>query len=193
MNEPATEGRTPELQASRTRNRSSKIRGRRRIVIITVAAIVVASGVACAAWLGTTASAIKSDLEAATSLIPSLKEEISATKTGEAAATVEQIRSHTSAAKESSNDPVWALASTIPGLGSNFSAVAEVARSADDVTDLGLEPLVKVYASLDWDSLLPSSTGTNLEPLKTASPSISSAAHAVRLSAERLNQIDATK
>ncbi|WP_311379693.1 DUF4012 domain-containing protein [Arthrobacter sp. ISL-48] len=71
--------------------------------------------------------------------------------------------------------------------------MAEVARSADDVANLGLEPLVKVYSSLDWDSLLPNSSGTNFGPLQAASPSVSSAAHAVRLSADRLNQIDVSR
>jgi hypothetical protein len=143
-----------------------------------------------AIWLAAKASAINDELNAATRLISPLKESIAGERPEEAATIVEQLRSHTSAAREAASDPLWTLASTVPGIGANFSAVAEVARSADDVAGLGLEPLVKVYSSLDWDSLLPNSSGTNLEPLKAASPSVSSAAHAVRLSAERLNQID---
>ncbi|BAS10600.1 hypothetical protein AHiyo4_40220 [Arthrobacter sp. Hiyo4] len=65
-----------------------------------------------------------------------------------------------------------------------------MARSADDVANLGLTPLVEVYSSLNWESLLPSSSGTDLEPLEAASPSISAAAQTIRLSADRLGQID---
>ncbi|WP_240720890.1 DUF4012 domain-containing protein [Pseudarthrobacter sp. NamE2] len=101
------------------------------------------------------------------------------------------MRAHTAAAKEAANDPLWTLASSLPGVGSNFAAIAEVARSADDVVSLGLEPLVSVYGTLDWEALLPSSSGTDLAALETATPRISAAAHAVRLSADRLNQIDA--
>jgi hypothetical protein len=183
-----------ENNAAPRARRPSKARqtSLRRRLVLTLASLGVIGLITAAAagWLGSRASAINSELNAATQLIPSLKEEMAGDNSRGAIATVEQLRAHTTAAKEAANDPVWTLASNLPGLGANFSAVTEVARSADDVADLGLEPLVKVYSSLDWDSLLPSSAGTNLEPLKAASPSVSSAAHAVRLSAERLNQID---
>lgn len=149
--------------------------------------------VAGAAWLGSKASEIDSELTSATQLIPSLKQEISTDNVDGAAATVDQLRIHTAAAKQAADDPLWTLASTLPGLGSNFSAVAEVARSADDVATLGLAPLVRVYSSLNWEMLLPSSSGADLKPLEAASPSISSAAHVVRLSADRLSQIDTRK
>ena len=100
------------------------------------------------------------------------------------------MRAHTAAAREATGDPLWTLASAMPGVGANFTAVAEVARTADDVSTLGAAPLVNVFGSLNWDSLMPSSTGTNLEPIEKASPSVISAAHAVRASAERLDGID---
>jgi hypothetical protein len=149
--------------------------------------------IAGAAWLGSKASEINSELTSATQLIPDLKRQIASDDAGAAAITVAEVRAHTSAAKQAADDPVWSLATVLPGLGSNFTAIAEVARSADDVANLGLAPLVKVYSSLNWESLLPSSSGTDLEPLKSASPSISAAAHAVRLSADRLAQIDITQ
>jgi hypothetical protein len=149
--------------------------------------------VAAAAWLGSKATAINTELNAAVQLVPSLKEEIAGGSPNEATASVEQLRTHTAAAREAANDPVWALASTVPGLGANFSAVAEVARTADDVANLALTPLVKAYSSLDWESLLPSNSGTDLGPLQAASPRVSSAANAVQLSADRLNQIDASQ
>lgn len=104
--------------------------------------------------------------------------------------TADRIRLHTTAAREAASDPLWMLASAIPGVGANFSAIAEVARSADDVSNLGLGPIVKAYSDLDWNSIIPSSTGTNLEPLKSVAPSVASAAHAVRASAERLGNIE---
>ncbi|WP_308215246.1 DUF4012 domain-containing protein [Pseudarthrobacter sulfonivorans] len=154
---------------------------------------VVLLAAAGAAWLGNKASEINTELTGATRLIPTLREEIASDNAEGAANTVGQIRAHTSTAKQSADDPLWTLAAGLPGLGSNFSAVAEVARSADDVAALGLEPLAKVYGSLNWETLLPGSSGTDLEPLKAASPSISGAANAVRLSADRLGQVDATK
>src|SRR3712207_8109211 len=46
---------------------------------------------------------------------------------------VDQFRTHTAAATRSAENPIWTLASSIPGVGHNFSAVSEIARSADDV------------------------------------------------------------
>lgn len=143
-----------------------------------------------AMWLGAKAKSINDELSAATELVAQLKQEISNDDAVAATSTVDRIRRHTATAKAAAGDPVWALASSVPGIGGNLTAIAEVARSADDVATLALTPLVKVFDSLDWESLLPSASGANLEPLKAASPSVSSAAKAVRLSADRLAQID---
>lgn len=168
-----------------------RIRRRRLTIGLASLAAVLVLAVAAAAWLGSRASIIKTELEASNQLIPVLKGEIAGNKQQEASATVDQLRSHTAAARAAAGDPLWTLASATPGLGANFSAVAEVARSADDVSTLGVAPLVKVFESLNWDSLLPGSGGTDLEPIRNASPSVSAAAHAVRASAERLGKIDA--
>lgn len=174
-------------------SKARKKRSRRTLVLVLgclgVLVLVTATG---AAWLASKASAINSELNAATLLIGPLKDDITNNNPSDASEEVEQLQAHTSAAKEAANDPVWTLASSLPVLGSNFSAVAEVARSADDVANLGLAPLVRVYSSLNWETLLPNSSGTNLAPLEAASPSVSAAAHAVRLSADRLNQIDSS-
>ncbi|MCQ6271121.1 DUF4012 domain-containing protein [Pseudarthrobacter sp. R1] len=169
-------------------------KGFRRRLVFTFAALggaflITAAG---AAWLGSKASEINSELTSAIHLVSALKEEIATENADEATATVRELREHTAAAKKAAEDPLWTLASALPGPGANFSAVAEVARSADDVASLGLTPLVKVYSSLNWETLLPSGSGTDLEPLQSASPNISAAAHSVRLSADRLQQIDTT-
>lgn len=178
---------------ARARRQLKSPQSRRRILVTaSCIGVFVLIALGTGAWLTSKASAINSELNAATVLIGPLKDDITNNNPNDASTTVEQLQAHTSAAKEAANDPVWTLASSLPFLGSNFSAVAEVARSADDVANLGLEPLVKVYSSLDWETLLPNSSGTNLAPLKAASPSVSAAAHAVRLSADRLNQIDAS-
>lgn len=50
---------------------------------------------------------------------------------------------------------------------------------------------MSVYDSLNWESLIPSGSGANLEPIKAAAPSVSSSAYAVRASWERLDAIQA--
>lgn len=148
--------------------------------------------VAGAGWLGIKASEIRAQLTSAVHLVPSIKENLSADRPTAAVSTVDELRTHTAAAVQAANDPLWTLASSLPGLGANFRAITEVTRSVDDVADLGLGPLVDVYASLNWETLLPSSSGAELEQLSAASPRISAAADAIRLSAKRLDAIDTT-
>lgn len=165
-------------------------RPRRYVIVAAWLAGAAVLAVAAAAWLGTRATIIKDELETTAQLIPVLKEEIAGDRPQEASDTADQIRAHTAAARNASGDPLWTLAASAPWVGANFSAIAEMARSADDVATLGVGPLVKVFDSLDWDALLPSSTGKDLEPIRKATPSVAAAAHAVRGSAERLESID---
>lgn len=185
-----TEARIPPAEANEGAGRKHP---RRRFV--TTAALLVAMVtlvVVTVTWLGSKANTVKNELEATSQLIPVLKENIAGDNPAEATATVGKIRTHAAAAREAIGDPLWTLASALPGLGANFSAVTEVARAADDVATLGASPLVEVFTSLNWDSLIPGSAGTNLEPMRSASPRVASAAHAVRVSAERLERIDET-
>jgi hypothetical protein len=145
---------------------------------------------ACAtAWLGIRAASLKDELQAAANLVPALKGDITANMPDEAAANVDKLRQHTSSAREIVADPLWTMAAAIPWLGPNFSAAAEVARSADDVATMAVAPLVKVFDSLDWDALMPKAGGSDLEPLRTAAPRVAAAANTVSNSADRLADI----
>lgn len=165
-------------------------RWRRRLMISAVwAAVVVVAMIAAVGWLAGRAATIKSELEAAAQIVPALKDELASNNKTKAIESVNQLRSHTAEAREAAEDPLWKVAAALPFIGANFSAVSEVARSADDVSTLAVTPIVNVFETLNWDSLIPGAEGTDLEPLKKAYPSVASAAHAVRASSERLEQI----
>lgn len=142
------------------------------------------------AWLGVKATTIEAELQSANQLVPDLKEKLLHDRPEDALVTVQKLKAHTASARSAAEDPAWTMASALPWFGSNFSAVAEVARSADDVANLGLAPLVKVFNTVGWNSLIPGGAQTDLEAIRRASPSVSSAAHAVRVSAERLARIE---
>jgi hypothetical protein len=169
-------------------------RRNRRILLRTLlwAAVVIILLALAAMWLGGRAEVIRSELDAAARIVPQLQSEITNNRPEKAEVLVQQLRDRTTTAREAAEDPLWTLASAIPLAGPNLSAVAEVARSADDVATLGATPLVRAFDSLSWDSLMPNAAGTNLEPLQKAAPSVASAAHAVRISLERLDRIDTT-
>lgn len=159
---------------------------------ISVAAIVVVLG-GSAVWAGLKGTSIKSNLEAASDLLPQLKQEIASSDAVSAADTVAKLREYTSKARVESADPVWTLASGLPFVGPNVAAVSEVARTADDVAVLGLTPLVNVYETLKWDSLMPSNEGSNLESIQAAAPTVASSSYAVQVSSERLHGIDTSQ
>lgn len=166
-------------------------RARRGWLVFGGTALLLVGFAGLLAWLGSKASAVNAELTAATGLVSQLRDNVAADDSASAANTVGEIRRHTAEAKEAVGDPVWSVASSIPLLGNNFNAISEIARSADDVAALGLTPLVRVLDTLDWEDLLPNAEGTDLRPLKAAAPSVSSAANAVRLSADRLDRIEA--
>lgn len=178
----AVSNRNSSSRSSRKRRRSSKL-----ILPIAVLTAVTAAG---AGWLGVKARTISTELNAAAELLPNLKQEISASDTEAAELTVAQFRQHTRAARQEAGDPVWTLASGLPWIGPNMSAVSEVARSADDVANLALTPLMSVYSSLDWNTVMPHTSGADFQPLQAAAPKVASAAYAVRASLERLEAID---
>lgn len=159
----------------------------RAILLCLLAATLLA--VTCGLWLGAKALKMKSELEKAAALVPELTTSVLSNRVDEDLSTFEALRSHTSTAREISEDPLWAAASALPWVGTNFSAASEVARSADDIAVAGVRPLLEVASSLDWNTLVPGSPNADLATVAKASPRIATAAHAVSISTERLQSI----
>ncbi|WP_240341947.1 DUF4012 domain-containing protein [Arthrobacter sp. Alg241-R88] len=160
----------------------------KRIVIISAGIFLIVAG--CILWLSYKASSMYSHLNSATSLVSLLKDEILQDDTIRANEITKELQTHTSAARGAGEDPLWKAAGMLPWAGANFRAASEVAVSADDVTQLGLTPLVDALGLLDLKMLTPSSEGVDLSPLSAARPKLLAAAHAVRESSDRLNAIN---
>lgn len=168
-----------------------KAQRRRRLKIAgIVASAIVVLVLGATAWLGSKALSVKSELQAATAIVPELKSALAANDAAAAESAVQSMVKHTETARTAASDPVWRFASVLPFLGPNFEAVSEVATTADDVAQLGAVPLVTAFQSLDWKALTPTSSGMDLAPLKAAAPKVQAAAHTIRESADRLNNID---
>lgn len=166
------------------------LKKRRRFQIIGFAAVAVVLLLGAGIRLGMNASTVRGELEAAERLIPKLKANIVANDSANAARTLTELKKHTSEARQAASDPLWAMSETVPWLGPNLQVASAVAVSADEVASLGAGPLISAFQSLGWDSLAPNSTGVDLGPLTAAEPKISSAARALRLSSERLSNLD---
>lgn len=169
--------------------RSSK-RQKRRPVILLVLLVFLTMTAASVAWVGYKAMTVKSELEAAEEIVPVLKDHLLHDRKAEATDAAARLKSHTTSARFAADDPLWTVASATPWIGQNLSAAAEIARSADDVANLGVAPLVRVFDRLNWNALLPAAKGSNLVSISESAPAVESAAHAVRMSASRLHAID---
>lgn len=168
---------------------SRRLRRRRRITF-GFCALVIVGIVATGSWLGSRALALKNDLEASTALVPQLQERVLAKDPIGAESAYKALRAHTSSAAATVDDPIWSLASALPWIGANFGASSEIARTADDVVELGAGPLVDVLSSLDWESIVPGRLDADLAPIQRAAPKVAAATHAVRESSNRLSNIN---
>ncbi|GGV23408.1 DUF4012 domain-containing protein [Paenarthrobacter nicotinovorans] len=178
---------SPNSGSNVTRSKR-KIRQRLKIAGIWSAAIAIVL-IAASAWLGSRAAIVKTELHAATQLLPNLKTAVAENDAVAATETVETLVQHTGKARDAASDPLWKAAAVLPWIGPNLQAASEVATSADDVARLGATPLVKAFQSLDWKALTPTNGPMDLAPLEAAAPMVDSAAYAVRESVQRLNHI----
>ncbi|WP_231994333.1 DUF4012 domain-containing protein [Pseudarthrobacter equi] len=123
-------------------------------------------------------------------LVPELKTAIQDNNRSTALTKVDELSVRAQSSRQLVSDPVWSMATILPWIGPNFQAAREMAISADDVVQLGVAPLAQSYEALDWQNLI-TEQGINLQPLKAASPGLTSASHALRASSARLRGIDA--
>lgn len=183
---PSTSGR---LKVRRTRKRSSRRRTIALRVTVLLLALLAVVGVA-SAWLVHKATEVRAELGAATSLAPQFRDQLASRDNAGAGNTLEQLKTHTAAARQAATDPLWKAAGSFPVLGANFAAITEIAVSADDLVNRAAEPMLRASQSVEWESLVPSEGRVDIAPLETASPVIVSAANTVELSYQRLAGID---
>ncbi|MEA3550247.1 DUF4012 domain-containing protein [Pseudarthrobacter sp. C1] len=176
----------------RKKSRShARRRLRRRLLRLALAmGIIALTAGACAAWLAHRADQVKTHLEATAVLLPAVEQKLLAGDVEGGKAVLEELQDHATAAREAGTDPLWKAASSVPRIGANFSAVTAVTKSADDVVQGAVAPLVSVFGSTAWEDLAPKGGKIDAAALRDASPALGTAARTVQLSYERLTAID---
>lgn len=175
--------------------RKSRSHARRRMLrrlfrLALAAAVLVLVTAACGAWLAYRVDQAKTHLEAAIVLYPAVQKEAAAGKGDSAQALVAKLKVHTTAARNAANDPLWKVASAVPVVGRNFSAVTAVSESADDVVHRAVAPIITAFGSAAWDDLAPDAGKVDPTVLGDAAPTLVAAAKTVQLSYDRLAGID---
>lgn len=175
-------------ESPRTVRKGRRSRSFRTVLIgITMLGAVIASGIF---WLSHCVNEMKQELTSASTLVPAFKTQLLKKDESSAAGTLHDMQSHIDAAQSVATDPVWRAAGYLPWVGPNFSALSELATSARDMVNGAGKPLIQVFASVDWDSLIPSQGQQDLAQLSAVAPSIESSAATVEATWSRLNAID---
>lgn len=179
------------MQQGNSKNQRIKFRRRSKsfLASLVIACSLLMIAGAVVGFLAHSASEIKRDLASARELLPQFHSKLIAKDRVGAEETLQRLQEHTGAAKERATSVVWKMAGAFPFVGSNFSTVAEIALSAEDLAEGAAKPLLDAYSSLDWNSLTPNDGKFDVSRLEEASPAIVTAANTVDLTYTRLAAI----
>jgi hypothetical protein len=188
----SVEQRNGNLTSGGSHRSSRKRSSRRRKLVLLVALIALLLLVVCGIWLAGRAQQIRTSLESSIETLPQLQTAVLEGDVERSVALTTELQDYVDTARSAGTDPVWKAASLIPLIGRNFTAITEVAVTADDVVDRAVAPLIRQFDTLDWDSLTPTDGRIDVAPLEQISPTLTSAANTLQLSYERLNGLDRT-
>jgi hypothetical protein len=182
---PATENSGFERTRHSPRTRRRIVR--RVLIGVGIAVFVLAL---CGGWLAFRAVQVKQNLEAAMALLPTLQEQVTDRDVDGASSTLDEVQRYAADARTAGTDPLWKAAGILPVIGTNFTAISEVAVSADDVVNRAVAPMLDKASTLDWDALTPTNGRVDVGPLRDVAPTLGSSANTVQLSYDRLQGID---
>ncbi len=142
-------------------------------------------------WVGIRGIGAVNDLQQIASSSDRLKEAIGDGDLEKAADISARIAHHAESAHDLTSDPIWRGFGFVPWLGPNFSAVADVARIADDIASDALIPVLDVAGQLDLASLGFANGGVDLTPFATVESSLADASATLSAAEDRALKIDA--
>ncbi len=184
-----------KLTAAETaeRIRAHRIRSRRRRtagwLLLSAGAVVLA----CSAWVGWRSYQAYDELSKASAEISRLQSEVKLVTQIEPSAagvTVRVAQSHADRARSAVDDPLFRLATHLPWVGPNLSAIRQVSVSVDTLAGDALPGLVQVATIIRPAELTPKNGAIELGPVLIASPILQKADAAVTVAQQQLATID---
>lgn len=153
------------------------------LILLLVVAVV---GALAAKTVADRAFAARDSLQAAIPLASTAKEQVLASDTEGAQATVAELRALTADAKEQADGGWWRFGEAVPVVGANLVAVREVAETIDNLVANALEPA----AGLSLSSLAPVDGRIDVAQLDVASDILDQASDAVLEARTTIDGID---
>ncbi len=145
------------------------------------------------AWVGWRTYDAYTHLQAASSDVSRLQDQLKDVTTADpaaAAAVVGDLQAEAAAARSAVDDPIVRAASVLPFVGPNLDAIREVTVTVDSLASDVMPSLVDIARSLQPSELAPKDGAINLEPIEKISPLLQSADVAVNDARETLGAID---
>ncbi|BDZ53892.1 hypothetical protein GCM10025870_09650 [Agromyces marinus] len=130
--------------------------------------------------------AAKDELELAIPLAKQAQKQVLAGDQEGATATIAQLRTHSAAARELTDDPSWRSFEWVPVLGANLQAVRVTAASVDDLVDGVVEPAT----TLSLEALKPVGGAIDLVALTGLSETVDGVADTIGRVSGELDTID---
>ena len=155
--------------------------------VVFVLVVVLLAGIA---WIGFRALSAKAELIAAQAQVGKLKSQASAQDFGGMAGTLTKLQTHSKAAEQLTNDPIWRIAEGVPSLGKNLTVVRKLASATNEVVKGAITPLVSIASELKPASFAPVNGAINLDPLIKAVPAVGKADRSVKSVSRSVGQID---
>ncbi|SDQ95072.1 DUF4012 domain-containing protein [Microbacterium sp. cf332] len=154
-------------------------------ILLLILAIGVAGALAAKA-IADRAFAARDSLQTAIPLAATAKEQVLASDSEGARATVEQLKALTAEAKEQADGGLWRFGEAIPVVGANLTAVREVAETIDNLVVNALEPA----SGLSLSSLAPVDGRIDVAQLDVASDILDQASVALTDARATVDGID---
>ncbi len=154
---------------------------RRRVVssfLLGAGVLILASG----AWVGWRSYQAYANLEAASTEVADLQDQladITDVDSTATAATVGRLQAASATARSAVDDPVFRSATALPYVGPNLDALREVTLTVDSLATDVMPSLVDIAQTLQPAQLAPAGGAINLEPIQRISPLLQTADNAV--------------
>ncbi|MGB2840554.1 MAG: DUF4012 domain-containing protein, partial [Actinomycetes bacterium] len=146
---------------------------RSRIVLTFVVAVGVL--VVGTVWIVVRGQQAADALTSARTGVVLVREDLAEGRTAEASQQLAVVQGDTARAVRATSDPVFAVASVIPVIGTTPAAVRDVAEAADALALEALPDLLEAGTALSPDALRADGNQINLAAFETASPALDSA------------------
>ena len=157
-----------------------------------IPAVILVLVIAVGAWLAIRGLQAKTQLEASVPLVSQLKDQLMAQDVAAAEKTLDEITPRVADARRLTSDIVWRAAEYTPFVGSNLTAVRELAAITDNIVTDAIPPLMKVAGTLMNGGLTPVDGGLDLALIGGVLPDIEAATKALDEAEAEVGTIDTT-